>query len=117
MKKNKKKAEKKSSDELITITRCRVCGKQKFKDIISLGNLHMSDFIDSDKSHEGEGYPLDLIICDRKNGGCGLVQLRHGISPHAMYRNYWYMSGGNKTMVETTLKKKLILRREILSLI
>lgn len=82
------------------IKACRICGNKKLKDILSLGKLHISDFIDADADSPATKYPLDLIICDRKSGGCGLVQIREAVSPEAMYRNYWYLSGVNKTMVD-----------------
>ncbi|OGZ53133.1 MAG: hypothetical protein A3B25_03285 [Candidatus Ryanbacteria bacterium RIFCSPLOWO2_01_FULL_48_26] len=78
---------------------CRVCGSSNLTSILSLGNLYVSDFVD-DESDEGLRAPLDLVLCDVTNGGCGLLQLRHTVSHEAMYRNYWYRSGMNKTMTD-----------------
>jgi len=80
-------------------TKCRVCGHEPLEDILSLGNLCVSDFVDVPGGQEAAA-PLDLVLCNKKNGGCGLLQIRHTVSHEAMYRNYWYRSGINKTMTD-----------------
>lgn len=80
------------------VKKCRSCGSFAFADILSLGNLHVSNFIDSPSENDVPSQPLDLVICDPEKNGCGLLQLRHTVSPTLMYRNYWYRSGVNKTM-------------------
>lgn len=78
---------------------CRVCDFGPLAPVLSLGSLYMSDFID-DKSQQDENskVPLELVLCNKKDGGCGLLQLRHTAAHEAMYRNYWYRSGMNSTM-------------------
>ncbi len=83
-----------------TIDKCRVCGSPKLTSILSLGDLYVSDFIDSPDKSKGIKAPLELVLCNRKDGGCGLLQLRHTVSDEAMFRNYWYRSGINKTMTD-----------------
>lgn len=83
-----------------TIDKCRVCGSRKLSSILSLGNLYVSDFLDSPDVSRGIRAPLELVLCNVKDGGCGLLQLRHTVSSEAMYRNYWYRSGINKTMTD-----------------
>lgn len=69
--------------------------------ILSLGRLFVSDFVDDAAAvQKAERAPLDLVLCDVSSGGCGLLQLKHTVSPKAMYRNYWYRSGVNRTMTE-----------------
>lgn len=84
---------------LRTTKACRVCGNEKLTEILSIGDLYVSDFLDgeSDLTDDTKA-PLELIFCDPAEGGCGLLQLRHTVSHEAMYRNYWYRSGINKTM-------------------
>ncbi|MDP2947281.1 MAG: class I SAM-dependent methyltransferase [Nanoarchaeota archaeon] len=78
---------------------CRVCGFKPLIPILSLGNLYMSDFVDdASQQDENSKVPLELVLCNKKDGGCGLLQLKHTASHEAMYRNYWYRSGMNKTM-------------------
>lgn len=79
------------------IIACRSCGFQRLTPILDLGELYVSNFVDAPTPNDEE-YPLELVLCDHTAGGCGLLQLRHTISPEAMYRNYWYRSGMNRTM-------------------
>jgi hypothetical protein len=66
----------------------------KLIELFSLGNLYMSDFVDSDT--EPTAVPLTLML-DPKSG---LVQLKHTAPFDSMYRNYWYRSGMNRTMTK-----------------
>jgi NDP-4-keto-2,6-dideoxyhexose 3-C-methyltransferase len=66
--------------------------------IFSLGELYVSDFLTDQNDSRAFKAPLELVFCDPKNSGCGLLQLRHTVSHEAMYRNYWYRSGVNQTM-------------------
>ena len=77
---------------MITRTTCRVCNSA-LESILDLGTHFVSDF---PKPGDGPGTkaPLDLVLCRR----CRLLQLRHTVDPHEMYRNYWYKSGTNQTM-------------------
>lgn len=80
---------------------CRVCGFKPLTSILSLGELYMSDFVDdTSQQDENSKIPLELVLCNKKDGGCGLLQLKHTASHEAMYRNYWYRSGMNKTMTD-----------------
>lgn len=81
------------------ITCCRACHSQGLINVLTLGNLAVSDFVDNPKSDTGIKAPLELVLCDLKANGCGLLQLRHTVSNEAMYRNYWYRSGINQTMI------------------
>ena len=80
-------------------TICRVCGHSLIP-ILSLGDLYVSDFVDGDQNDGREKFPLDLVLCNEKDGGCGLLQLKDTVSHESIYRNYWYRSGINKTMTE-----------------
>jgi len=73
-----------------------VCGVSAFLDVLSLGELFVSNFIDAGAA--GERAPLDLVLCSKERGGCGLVQLRHSVDVEALYRTYWYRSGTNTSM-------------------
>jgi hypothetical protein len=86
--------------DIRTINKCRVCGSAKLTSILSLGELYVSDFLDPGQEYRGVKAPLELILCSEKDGGCGLLQLKHTVPGEAMYRNYWYRSGINKTMTD-----------------
>lgn len=75
---------------------CRSCGSSALTSVMSLGEQHVSNFVETPtKSAQA---PLDLVLCDPSNGGCGLLQLRHTVEAGVLYRNYWYRSGVNETM-------------------
>ncbi|MBU6500539.1 MAG: class I SAM-dependent methyltransferase [Patescibacteria group bacterium] len=88
------------SDEAKKINKCRSCGFAKLDDILSLGNLYVSAFVDEEEQKGMKKYPLDLVLCNETSGGCGLLQLRHTVPSEVMYRNYWYRSGTNQTMTD-----------------
>lgn len=78
---------------MITRTSCRVCGG-KLDDILSLGNIHPSDFLQPGEAPR-PAMPLDVVACRN----CDLVQLRHTVPADSLFRKYWYLSGTNETMV------------------
>jgi len=81
----------------IAIKKCRVCGSKRLIPILSLGNQYLTNFVDSKKEKWPKG-PLDLVLCDIKSGGCGLLQLEHNTPLELLYKKYWYVSGINQTM-------------------
>ncbi len=76
---------------------CRLCGGEALTPVLSLGNHYVSDFIDVG-SLPGQRAPLELVLCNAEDGGCGLLQLHHTVDQDQMYRNYWYRSGVNQSM-------------------
>jgi NDP-4-keto-2,6-dideoxyhexose 3-C-methyltransferase len=74
-------------------TTCRLCDGT-LKDVISLGDIHLSTFLDTNDNPPPK-IPLDLVQCTQ----CNLIQLRHTTSGSAMYSDYWYQSGLNGSMV------------------
>lgn len=75
-----------------TRTTCRVC-EGSLEPILSLGEHYVSNFL-SPGEPDGMKAPLELVLCRR----CHLLQLKHTVPGEAMYRNYWYRSGTNKSM-------------------
>ena len=75
---------------------CRVC-QGELQDVELLGEFYASDFVE--KQPDYNPYPLVLSQCTI----CKLVQLRHTVSLDFMYRQYWYRSSLNKSMI-TDLK-------------
>ena len=55
-------------------TICRSCGCTNLLSILSLGDQYPSDFVDSTTSMK---IPLELVLCNEDDGGCGLLQLKH----------------------------------------
>src|SRR3989338_5170999 len=81
------------------IDSCRVCKFRLLVPVLSLGEQFVSNFVDSNVIDE-EKIPLELVLCDKKSGGCGLLQLKHTTNPDVMYKQYWYISGINKNMTD-----------------
>lgn len=80
-------------EKIITRKTSRI-SDAKLVELFSLGDLYMSDFVDSNTTPVK--VPLTLML-DRKSG---LVQLKHTAPFDNMYCNYWYRSGMNKTMTD-----------------
>jgi NDP-4-keto-2,6-dideoxyhexose 3-C-methyltransferase len=72
---------------------CRVC-QSEVKEILDLGAQNVITFEDNKE----DKVPLQLVICTNKE--CNLVQLRHTVDPERLYRQFWYKSGVNKTMLD-----------------
>jgi len=86
-----------SENKILERNSCRVCDKKGLKKIISLGKQYVINFLNSDKD-EGIKVNLDLMLCDRNEDGCGLLQLKHTVPGDLLYRNFWYKSGVNQSM-------------------
>lgn len=81
------------------IQRCRSCGEKKLEDIISLGNLYLSEF--TSDVRKVPKYPLALVFCQ----SCTLLQLKYTTPPSLLYtENYGYKSGINYTMKQELQK-------------
>lgn len=73
--------------------KCRSCLSENFKNILSLGEQHLSDFVKTNK--KPYKFPLDLVLCNT----CYLVQLKHTVPMEFLYtERYGYQSGINNTM-------------------
>jgi hypothetical protein len=79
------------------IEQCRICQNKNLKHILRLGNQYLVDFLDN-KEDINYVAPLELVLCSKKNNGCGLLQLQHTVPPDLLYRKFWYKSGVNQTI-------------------
>jgi hypothetical protein len=59
---------------------CRSCQSNKLIEVLSLGNLAVSNFVENPVSQTGIKAPLDLLLCDPVKGGCGLLQLHLAVT-------------------------------------
>lgn len=76
---------------------CRICDGE-LKIVLDLGEIYPSTFLREDeKISEDAKAPLVLAECKE----CRLVQLKHTIDLDLMYRQYWYNSSLNKSMVSS----------------
>ncbi|KKL28124.1 hypothetical protein LCGC14_2378270, partial [marine sediment metagenome] len=80
-------------NDIITRTHCRA-GGGKLINLLNLGEIHLNGFPLPDEPDPPK-FPLILAIGEHS----GLLQLRHTINPELMYRDYWYESSTNESMV------------------
>ncbi|MBP7087941.1 MAG: class I SAM-dependent methyltransferase [Candidatus Omnitrophica bacterium] len=81
--------------DTITCTACRLCGSENLRQVFSLGEQYINDFVPQERIGKGLKAPLDLVICDN----CSLLQLKHTAPQELLYsRYYWYRSGVTDTM-------------------
>ena len=74
---------------------CLLCKNKNIKEIFSLGNLFVSNFVKKKDIKRGIKAPLNLLHCSK----CSLIQLSHIAPQELMYRRfYWYRSGVTKIM-------------------
>lgn len=82
---------------LVTIRKCRICGKEKLQQVLSLGTQYLSNFVEV-PDQAVFAAPVELVLCSKRSGGCGLLQLKHSVPGDLLYRKFWYKSGTNQTM-------------------
>ena len=93
-----------SFQSLSVHTGCRLCGSQ-LSAKLSLGAMWVSSFPDRVEGEFPEGdprgpkIPLSIAEC----GACGLAQLTHTVPRDLLYRDYWYRSSTNESMVSQLL--------------
>lgn len=83
------------------INKCRICGNTDLISILNLGEQVLSGRFPTDIDARLPKAPLELVKCNDENNqnACGLLQLKHSVSPHEMYgKKYGYRSGINRTM-------------------
>ncbi len=85
-------------------TTCRICGADELTPVLDLGEQCLASVFEAGTPPDWlrRPYPLELVRC-ADAGGCGLVQLRHSISPRILYRHYGYRSGINERMRENLI--------------
>lgn len=82
------------------ISECRVCGNTELEPILDLGEQYLSSvFPESlDYRDSAQRYPLQLALCVKNEGSCGLPQLGHHVDLRSMYDSYPYSSATNSSM-------------------
>ena len=77
------------------VKQCLLCKNKKLRQIFSLGNLFVSNFVNKKDINNGVRAPLKLLYCRN----CELIQLSHIAPQQVIYKRfYWYRSGITKTM-------------------
>ncbi len=86
-------------DVCLTRQNCRICHGNDLRPVIDLGGQYIASiFVNSEPPLVlKKRYPLEVVRCSAADG-CGLVQLRHSISPEVLYADYGYRSDTNELM-------------------
>jgi len=63
---------------------CRSCDSRTLTRVLVLGNLYVSNFVDSTEAALYPRVPLELVLCLH----CSLLQLSHTTPPEWLYRDY-----------------------------
>lgn len=84
----------------VPLEACRVCGNAELRPILDLGEQYLSSVFPEtlDYREDAPAYPLELVLCAKREGTCGLPQLGHRIDLSAMYDQYPYSSATNSSM-------------------
>lgn len=81
------------SKKLKIIKKCRACFSPLLEPVITLGDLYLSNFTNS--NNYPEKFPLTVLLCKT----CSLLQLENTTPLELLYNdNYGYLSGTNQTM-------------------
>tara|TARA_B100001057_G_scaffold288138_1_gene288171 strand:- start:1808 stop:4351 length:2544 start_codon:yes stop_codon:yes gene_type:complete len=72
--------------------KCRSCGNEKLKRVISLGYQPLANNLLKKKTDKAELYPLEVNYCDN----CHNCQLSVAVDPKKMFSNYLYTSSTSK---------------------
>jgi NDP-4-keto-2,6-dideoxyhexose 3-C-methyltransferase len=83
-----------SINQVVKHNECRICGIGGMTVVLDLGTPHISDF---PRRIEPRFPPVPLVLVQCVN--CGLVQLQHTAPRDWMYREYFYKSSINESMV------------------
>lgn len=78
------------------IDACRSCGDSRLTRVLDLGDLAISDFLASPDDFRDVA-PIVLVRCAQ----CTLVQLEHSVERDRLYKQYWYASGTQPSMVSS----------------
>lgn len=68
---------------------CRICGSSDLVPVIDLGEQYIASIFVKGSVSEPvrRRYPLEVVRCFGRNS-CGLVQLRHTVSPSVLYSEF-----------------------------
>ena len=87
--------------KITKIKRCRICGNSDLIPILDLGVQALSGRFPFNDEPDPPKAPLELVKCNNASNlnFCGLLQLKHSVSPDELYlHDYGYRSGMNRTM-------------------
>lgn len=78
---------------------CRVCGREDWLPVLSLGSTPLANGLLERLPPAGEperAYPVDVLVCR----GCWLMSLAHVVDPETLFGHYVYMSSDSDQITE-----------------
>lgn len=75
---------------------CLACGNKNLTSVLDLGNQPLANSYRKDKTEPLPEFPLEIKKCD----SCSHVQLSVSVDPDLMFKDYLYVSGTSKTMMD-----------------
>ena len=78
------------------ITECIACGSSDLVPVLDLNSQPLANSYKKNKDDLQPEYPLAINRCSH----CYHVQLTHKVNPELMFKDYAYVSGTSKTMME-----------------
>lgn len=82
------------------IYKCRFCTNPSLIPCVDLGEQYLSSIFPQDLSYRNsmQKQPLDLVLCEKRDESCGLLQLGHSFDMSKMYEEYPFTSSTNSSM-------------------
>ena len=101
------------SKDCVTRKDCVLCQSSSIKEVLNFGKTPLANSYPSKKNTKEKFFPLVCSFCK----DCGHLQLKYLVNPNLMFRNYMYVSGTSKVLVEhfknyfLTIQKKINLKK------
>ena len=79
-----------------------MCGNTELEPVLDLGQQYLSSVFPEtlDYRQTAPRLPLDMVLCVKGEGTCGLPQLGHRVDLSGMYDQYPYSSASNSSMAK-----------------
>jgi SAM-dependent methyltransferase len=78
------------------LNRCLCCDNNQLELVFDLGRQPLANSFKASANEPQETFPLAVQVC--KN--CWHMQLTHAVDPEIIFKNYLYVSGTSRTMIE-----------------
>lgn len=103
----------KLSKNFIVRKSCVLCKSSSIEEVLNFKKTPLANSYLSKKNTKEFFFPLACLLCK----DCGHLQLKHLVNPNLMFKNYMYVSGTSKVLVEhfksyyLSIKEKMHLKK------
>jgi SAM-dependent methyltransferase len=80
---------------IIKLNRCLCCNGTNLELVFNLGQQPLANSFLCEANETEESYPLAVQVCK----SCWHMQLTHAVDPNIIFKNYLYVSGTSRTML------------------